>query len=92
MAGFAPRITHTVDDYDLLLRMVAAGLGVGFVPELGFRFPSAKDVAVHTPGGAPLSRRVHVLTRAALTTSPLVRALLSELASTTKCAASIGPG
>jgi DNA-binding transcriptional LysR family regulator len=80
VAGFAPRITHTVDDYDLLLRMVSAGLGVGFVPELGLRFPSAEAVAVRTPGGAPLSRRVDALTRGALTTSPLVRALLSELA------------
>jgi DNA-binding transcriptional LysR family regulator len=87
VAGFAPRITHTVDDYDLLLRMVAAGLGVGFVPELGLRFPSAEAVVVRTPGGAPLSRRVHAMTRGALTASPLVRALLSELASTTKRAA-----
>lgn len=80
-AGFAPRITHTVDDYDLLLRMVAAGLGVGFVPELGLRFPSAVAVVARTPSGAPLSRRVHALTRPALSTSPLVQALLSELAS-----------
>jgi DNA-binding transcriptional LysR family regulator len=80
VAGFAPRITHTVDDYDLLLRMVSAGLGVGFVPELGLRFPSAEAVTVRTPGGAPLSRRVHALTRGTLTASPLVRALLSELA------------
>jgi DNA-binding transcriptional LysR family regulator len=87
VAGFAPRMTHTVDDHDLLLRMVAAGLGVGFVPELGLRFPSAEAVVVRTPGGAPLSRRVHALTRGALTASPLVRALLSELASTTKCPA-----
>ena len=87
VAGFAPRMTHTVDDYDLLLRMVAAGLGVGFVPALGLRFPSAEAVVVRTPGGAPLSRRVHALTRGALTASPLVRALLSELASTTKRAA-----
>jgi DNA-binding transcriptional LysR family regulator len=90
VAGFAPRITHTVDDYDLLLRMVAAGLGVGFVPELGLQFPSAKAVVVRTPGGAPLSRRVHALTRGALTASPMVRALLSELASTTRCAAPTG--
>ena len=88
VAGFAPRITHTVDDYDLLLRMVSAGLGVGFVPELGLRFPSAKAVVVRTPGGTPLSRRVHALTRGALSASPLVRVLLSELASTTKRAAS----
>ena len=82
VAGFAPRITHTVDDYDLLLRMVSAGLGVGFVPELGLRFPSAEAVVVRTPGGAPLSRSVHALTRRARTESPLVLALLSELAST----------
>ena len=80
VAGFAPRITHTVDDYDLLLRMVSAGLGVGFVPELGLRFPSAEAVTVRAPGGAPLSRRLHALTRGTLTASPLVRALLSELA------------
>jgi DNA-binding transcriptional LysR family regulator len=80
VAGFAPRITHTVDDYDLLLRMVSAGLGVGFVPELGLRFPSTEAVTVRTPGGAPLSRCVHALTRGTLTASPLVRALLSELA------------
>ena len=84
VAGFAPRMTHTVDDYDLLLRMVAAGLGVGFVPALGLRFPSAEAVVVRTPGGAPLSRRVHALTRGALTASPLVLALLWELASTAK--------
>jgi DNA-binding transcriptional LysR family regulator len=89
VAGFAPRITHTVDDYDLLLRMVSAGLGVGFVPELGLRFPSAEAVVVRTPAGAPLTRRVHALTRGALIASPLVRALLSELASATECAPSI---
>jgi DNA-binding transcriptional LysR family regulator len=87
VAGFAPRITHAVDDYDLLLRMVSAGLGVGFVPELGLRFPSAASVVVRTPGGAALSRRVLALTRDALTGSPLVRALLSELGSGVKSAA-----
>jgi DNA-binding transcriptional LysR family regulator len=80
LAGFAPRIVHTVDDYDLLLRMVAAGLGVGFVPRLGLQFPSAAHVAVRTPGGPPLSRRISALTRSTLAASPLVGALLSELA------------
>lgn len=79
-AGFAPRITHTIDDYDLVLRMVSAGLGVGFVPELALSFPGAKGVVVRTPGGPPLRRRVHALTRSALAASPMVRALLSELA------------
>ena len=81
VAGFAPRITHTVDDYDLLLRMVAAGFGVGFVPELALELPSAGSVVVRTPGGAPLRRHLHALTRTALAGSLPVRALLSELAS-----------
>ncbi|HET6160334.1 MAG TPA: LysR substrate-binding domain-containing protein, partial [Dongiaceae bacterium] len=79
LAGFAPRITHTVDDYDLVLRMVSAGLGVGFVPELALGFSSAKPVVLRTPGGAPLRRRIYALTRSALATSPMVRALLAEL-------------
>lgn len=80
VAGYAPRIAHTVDDYDLLLRMVSAGLGVGFVPELGIRFSSAEPVVVRTTSGPPLFRHVHALTRSALTASPMVRAMLSELA------------
>lgn len=78
-AGFTPRMTHTVDDYDLVLRMVSAGLGVGFVPELALSFPSAKGVVVRTPAGPPLRRRVQAVTRSALAASPMVRALLSEL-------------
>ena len=80
MAGFAPRITHTVDDYDLLLRMVATGLGVGFVPELALQFSKTEGLAVRTASGPPLRRRIQALTRPALAPSPLVRALLVELA------------
>jgi DNA-binding transcriptional LysR family regulator len=81
-AGFAPRTTHTVDDYDLLLRMVAAGLGVALVPELGLASPSARGVVVRTPRGAALRRSIHALTRSALAASPMVRTILSELART----------
>jgi hypothetical protein len=34
--------------------MVSAGLGVGFVPALGFAFPSAAAVVGRSAGGAPL--------------------------------------
>jgi len=78
-AGFAPRLTHTVDDYDLVLQMVAAGLGIGFVPELGLKFPSAKTVTLRSAAGLPMHRRVTALTRNALVASPLVQAVLSEL-------------
>jgi DNA-binding transcriptional LysR family regulator len=80
VAGFAPRIAHTVDDYDLVLQMVAAGLGIGFVPELGLQFPSAKRVVLRQAAGAPLHRHVDAVTRGALAGTPLVSALLSELA------------
>ena len=33
-AGFAPRVAHRADDATLILGLVAAGLGVGLVPEL----------------------------------------------------------
>ena len=61
VAGFAPGITHTVDDYDLVLRMVSAELGVGFVPELGLRFPQRRDCGgLHTlRRAAPPARRCH---------------------------------
>lgn len=80
VAGFAPRLTHTVDDYDLVLRMVAAGLGVGFVPELALSFPSARKVVIRTAGGVPLRRHIHAITRPALAAAPMVKAVLSELA------------
>lgn len=80
LAGFAPRMTHTIDDYDLMLRMVAAGLGIGFVPELALSFSDTKAVVLRTPSGVPpLRRRIHALTRSTLAASPMVRALLSEL-------------
>ena len=81
VAGFAPRITHTVDDYDLLLRMISAGFGVGFVPEMALELPSARSVVVRTPAGPPLRRHLQALTRSALAASLPVRALLSELVS-----------
>ncbi len=79
IAGFTPRITHTVDDYDLLLRMVSAGFGVGFVPELGLRFPSAKSIAVCQPGGVALSRRIHAVVRRPFVATAATKALLAEL-------------
>jgi DNA-binding transcriptional LysR family regulator len=78
-AGFAPRITHTVDDYDLVLQLVSAGLGIGFVPKLGLKTPSAKGVVLRSVAGASLHRRITALTRSAMAGAPLVEAVLSEL-------------
>lgn len=78
-AGFAPRVTHTIDDYDLLLRMVSAGLGVGLVPAPALKCASAAAVTAHAPGGTPLSRHIHVWTRGTPSASPAIQSLLSEL-------------
>lgn len=79
VAGFAPHITHAVDDYDLHIRMVSAGLGVGFVPESALRLSKFDAVIARAPGNVQLSRRLQALTRNELTASPSVRRLLSAL-------------
>lgn len=80
LAGFVPRIAHRVDDYGLMLDMVAAGFGVGFVPELALGTARA-GIAVRMPRQLALQRRIQLITRAGLAASPLMRALLAELRS-----------
>lgn len=80
LAGYAPRITHAVDDYDLVLRLVAAGLGIGFVPESAFALNRMKSVVKRVPGGMALKRSIRAVTRRGLATSIAVATLISELA------------
>jgi DNA-binding transcriptional LysR family regulator len=86
VAGFAPRVTHEVDDYELILRLVAAGLGVSFVPQLAVQTPGADSVECKIPTGMTLRRQVQAITRPALVDSPPVRALLAELAANSETA------
>lgn len=79
-AGFAPRIAHAVDDYGLLLRLVAADFGVGFVPAMALQCADASAVTTRAPAGLALTRHVQAITRATPTTSSLLQALLAELA------------
>jgi len=81
-AGFVPRIAHTIDDYDLMLRMVAAGFGIGFVPRLALRVAGAEAIVARAVRGAPPTRRIQAWTREALADSPLVRVVLAELRET----------
>ena len=79
LAGFAPRITHSIDDYDLLLRMVAADLGVSFAPAMALRSYPHRDVAVRTPAGPELRRSISLIARPAVASSPGMAALLAQL-------------
>lgn len=79
LAGFEPRMTHEVDDYDLLLKLVAADLGIGLIPQSALQSSNTRGVVAGTPGEQPLLRRVRALTRASLADSRAVRRLLSEI-------------
>jgi DNA-binding transcriptional LysR family regulator len=79
-AGFVPRIVHAVDDYDLLLRMVEAGLGIGFVPQLALDRSSKINVGIGTPSGQTLFRSIQAVTRPGIVASPSIRLVLAELA------------
>ena len=78
-AGFAPRIRHAVDDYSLVLGMVAAGLGVGFVPEMGLEGASNRRIQAHTISGPSVRRLISAVTRPLVAGSANVKALIREL-------------
>ncbi len=83
LAGFEPRIAHQVDEQATAMAMVAGGLGVTLVADLGrVLCPAGVDVvAFHQP----IMRRVLILRRAATRERPaeqaFVRAALQAAAS-----------
>jgi DNA-binding transcriptional LysR family regulator len=76
-AGFAPRVAHRADDATLILGLVAAGLGVGLVPELACT-PYA-GVAYARGDPAPPRRHVSALLRRGAAQRPALAALLDRL-------------
>ncbi|GAA0726761.1 LysR family transcriptional regulator [Dactylosporangium roseum] len=77
-AGFAPRIDFRADDYDLLLGLVGAGMGVALVPELLATLrPGVSYLQLADPEG--LSRDIYVTARAT-DPSPAVQAMAGCLA------------
>ena len=79
LAGFEPRMTHEVDDYDLLVKLVAADLGIGLIPQFALQSSNTKGVVAGTPGEPALLRRIRALTRASLADSRAVQRLLAEI-------------
>lgn len=79
LAGFVPRITHRIDDYNLLLHMVAAGLGIGFVPQMALGTANTKDIVRREAAGPPLHRRISAVIRHTSANMPTIRAVLSAL-------------
>jgi len=81
-AGFEPDVAHEVPDYPATLRLVAAGIGVSLVPDLGLR-TVPEGVAVVDPID-PVCRTVELAYRRSSSERPAIRAVVDavhELAS-----------
>ncbi|WP_231390228.1 LysR family transcriptional regulator [Nocardia sp. CNY236] len=73
--GFEPRIAHRVDDFAMVLRLVAAGAGVALVPRFG---------TIEVPEGVvltalPISRRTRIAYRRGSRSRPAFAAVSAEL-------------
>lgn len=78
LAGFTPNIAFATDDYVAVQGLIAAGLGVGLVPDLALR--SHRHAGVAVSGVRPALRRdIGALTLPDMTATPGVRAVLEAL-------------
>ena len=76
-AGYEPRLTHITNDFAVSYALVAAGAGVGLVPELAG--PPPPGVVVLPVKGAPPSRRIYAAVRAGSSARPAIAAMLAAL-------------
>jgi len=76
-AGYEPRITHITNDFQVSFALVAAGAGVGLVPELAGDPPPG--VVTRTVAGAPPHRRIYAAVRAGSSERPAIAAMLAAL-------------
>lgn len=78
LAGFAPRIDYTSDDYTVILALVQAGVGVALVPQLAVGTVSA-DLRLCRVDEPQLSRTVSVAVRRGAARNPALKAVTTAL-------------
>ena len=76
-AGFVPRVVARASDFQVLLRLVAAGAGVTLVPGLAARWLPPRVRLV--PPADPVTRRVFTVSRRGGDRKPAVRVVLDAL-------------
>ena len=82
-AGFAPDVVHRVDDWSALLKLVAAGCGVGLVPELAMGSAPAAGVILRPPSGLQRPcRHLYAAVRAGAERSPCIAPVVDALVTT----------
>jgi DNA-binding transcriptional LysR family regulator len=79
-AGFDPRIAFETDEYSAVQGLVAAGVGVSLIAELGL-INVREDIVVRSLGRETPVRQVHAATLAEGYRSPATQAMLEILAS-----------
>jgi DNA-binding transcriptional LysR family regulator len=77
-AGFSPRVRHQIDDWAIIVELVAAGLGVGLIPTLA-QPPARNDIAIRPLSGPPAARNIFAATRRGTEEAPTVAAVLRAL-------------
>lgn len=79
VAGFTPRVDYASNDYTVITALVRAGLGVALAPEIALE-PTDTDIVVRDVEHTPVTRTIHVATRAGTARSPALRAVAGSLA------------
>jgi DNA-binding transcriptional LysR family regulator len=77
-AGFSPRVRHQIDDWAIIVELVAAGLGVGLIPTLA-QPPPRSDVAIRPLSGPPAARNIFAATRRGTEEAPTVATVLAAM-------------
>jgi DNA-binding transcriptional LysR family regulator len=78
-AGFSPRVRHQIDDWAIIVELVAAGLGVGLIPTLA-RPPARAGIAIRPLSGPPAARNIFAATRRGTEEAPTVATVLAAMA------------
>src|SRR3954470_5715006 len=78
-AGFSPRIAHRSGDWQAVMGLVAADLGISLVPRLAHTAPPP-GVTIVPLTGVPPRRHVFSACRAGADSNPAVRAVLDAVA------------
>jgi DNA-binding transcriptional LysR family regulator len=77
-AGFSPRVRHQIDDWAIIIELVAAGLGVGMIPTLA-QPPPRPDIVIRPLDGPPAARNIFAATRRGNEAAPALSAVLAAL-------------
>ena len=79
-AGFSPRVRHEIDDWAIIVELVAAGLGIGLIPTLAQ--PAARDdIAIRPLSGPPAARNIYAATRRGTEEAPTIAVVLGAMTS-----------